>query len=335
MKELSSIEIKYLIEELKQELENTKIERIFQNNEKEFLIQIYKRNQGKIILNINPNLLWAGGEKSSETITTNFLQQIRKHLEQGIITEIEQIKNERIIKIKIQEKYNLIIELFGKGNIILTDQNSIIITALEKREWKTRKIFPKEKYKTPESNNILDMSLDEFCELIKESQNNISQTLAVNGLGKLYAEETCIRAEVNPTEQKINSKQIQKIYEKIQELKNQEKRTEIIYLENKIIDITPIELKKYKNYKKQECKSFNEALTITSINKNAGLDKIEQKYKQKIAKLQTIIQKQEQELKESEKQSQEEQQKAERIYENYQNVKEAISKNKTFFKISI
>ncbi len=330
MKELASIEIKYLLDELKPEIENTKIEKISQHNEKEFSIQIYKRNHGKIILNITPNSIWLSKEKPSETIITNFLQQIKKHLEQGIIKTTEQIKNERIIKIRINN-CNLIIELFGGGNIILTDEKNTIITALEKREWKTRKIFPREQYKTPESqNSILDNSLEELEKTIQESENNISQTLAVNGLGKLYAEEICIRANITPTEEKLNKKQAQKIYEKLQELKNSDKKPQIIYKDNKTIDITPIELEKYQKYTKKECKTFSEALETTIDKKDTILDKIEQKYKQKIEKLQKIIQKQEKELKEAEKQTHEEQQKAEKIYENYQKIKEAIdNKQKT------
>lgn len=329
MKDLSSIDIKYLTEEIKEELENTKIDRIYQTEQKEFSIQTYRRNREKITLNIRPNTIWMSKQRpDKETLQTGLLQQLRKHVEGGIIKEIKQINNERIIQIIISRDQTLkiIIELFGDGNLILIDDKDIIMNALEKREWKDRKILPKEKYKTPEQNNVVNMNFETFTELIEKSEKNISQTLAMNGLGKIYAEEICLRAKIDLKEKNLAQKEIKNIYEKIQEIKNEQKKPQRIYQENELIDTTPIELQKYNNHKKEEFKSFNQAIQTTEQNKDENSDKIklDNKYKTKIEKFKKIIDKQEQELKQAEKEAEEEQKKAEKIYENYQIVKEAI-----------
>ena len=55
----------------------------------------------------------------------NFVMYLRKNIDNSRVEEIRQIPGDRIVEIifKNKNKHVLIIELFGKGNFILTDEN--------------------------------------------------------------------------------------------------------------------------------------------------------------------------------------------------------------------
>ena len=117
-----------------------------------------------------------------------------------------------IFEIEKLEKYFLIIELFSKGNIILTDAKNVIITALENQEWKDRTIKPKEKYVFPPLDiNWKEVSVKRVQEVLKKSEKrNLATSLATEiGLGGLYAEELCRQAEVdlNQVPTKVTAKE--------------------------------------------------------------------------------------------------------------------------------
>ena len=71
---------------------------------------------------------------------SNFCSVLRKYLTGGIISEINQVNNDRIIIFKIknfdelgyEKYYYLISELMGKhSNIILTNEDNIILESLK------------------------------------------------------------------------------------------------------------------------------------------------------------------------------------------------------------
>ncbi|MBN2095019.1 MAG: NFACT family protein [Candidatus Aenigmarchaeota archaeon] len=115
----------------------------------------------------------------------NFLMQKIKNL---TLLGVRQDRFNKILILSLPG-YELVLEFIGKGNIILCDKVFTIITALNTREFRDRKVLPKEKYIFPPSPN-----LEDFEGIFDE------KTLA-SGLhiGKDYARElsetkTCIRA---------------------------------------------------------------------------------------------------------------------------------------------
>ncbi len=96
-KELSTIEIKFLVDELKKEIEKSRIDRIYQIDNKDFIIQIHQQNKGKILLRITQKFIWLTKEKPEmpESIS-GFCSFLRKYLEGMIIEEVKQYNSERI-----------------------------------------------------------------------------------------------------------------------------------------------------------------------------------------------------------------------------------------------
>jgi len=284
MKKLAAIELACIIKEL-QYLENSKVDKIYQNK-KEVIIQLHKA--GKILLKIIFGSSVFITNKKEEIEPTQFCLLLRKHLSQSRLESIKQKDFERIIELKFKgkEEHILIIELFGKGNIILCDNDYNIISLLEKQIWKDRKITFNEKYVFPKSPtpNLFNLTEKELSNIIKKSKKeNIVKILAIDfGLGGTYAEEICLKSDIDKNAKSVDSKIL---FEQIEELRKLNIKP--IISDNEAF---PFDLETKKN--KEYVKTFNEALEKTFIpeikedKRVKSLKEIADKQKKQIDKLQ-------------------------------------------------
>ena len=127
-----------------------------------------------------------------------FCMLMRKHLSGGKILNIETIKNERIVKIEVENtnelfeltKRILYIEIMGKhSNIILTDENNRILDSIRHIDFtisEKRQVLPGFYYEYPPAQDKFDptvMPLTEISEILSKSPKNVEQTLVENFLG--------------------------------------------------------------------------------------------------------------------------------------------------------
>lgn len=138
---------------------------VINENEYFFILQ----NKKKLFFSINsnnPHIRLTQMDYVNSSKSYNLHLTLKKNLESGIITNIYQHNNDRIIIISVtsfdelgyKKEINLILEFFGRNaNIILTNKDMQIIDTL-KRLFPTvnddRIILPKYIYKFPESNKI-------------------------------------------------------------------------------------------------------------------------------------------------------------------------------------
>ena len=134
-----------------------------------------------------------------------FCMLMRKHLSGGKITDIKAVKNERIIKISVEntnelfETVNktLIIEMMGKySNIILVnDENRIIdcVTHVDFTVSEKRQILPGLYYEMPPSAEKYDPFVTDYSDMLKifGSNENIENTLidSFKGMSPMLARE--------------------------------------------------------------------------------------------------------------------------------------------------
>ena len=131
---------------------------------------------------------------------TGFAMLLRKHLTNGRIVSVEQQEFDRIIILGIQkeERFDLIIEGFGDGNIILV-KNGIIIQPLISRIWRHRVVRAGREYEVPPPMvNPRTIGSEAFAGILGASDRDVVRTLAMGlNLGGIYAEEVCLRSGVS------------------------------------------------------------------------------------------------------------------------------------------
>jgi predicted ribosome quality control (RQC) complex YloA/Tae2 family protein len=106
MKQISSLDLYYLVREFKI-LENQRIDSFYFESGT-FYIKVYVKQKGnKYLTNKVSKFIYLGNEKKDSSTPPNFIQYLRKYLKNAFIETIEQMENERILKIIITKKNEL------------------------------------------------------------------------------------------------------------------------------------------------------------------------------------------------------------------------------------
>ena len=201
-KGLTSLELAAIVNELKFLIKG-KVSQIYHQEKTELLLQLHAAGKGKQFLKIVPGKLICLTEKRNAPLRpSGFCMQLRKYLNNSVIRDFYQKDAERIVVFELEkaEKYFLIIELYSKGNVVLTDDNYNIIGVFERQIWRDREVKAKEKYIFPESrSNWKEINEEKLKGILSKSEKkNLAVCLATEvGLGGLYAEEVCKLAEVD------------------------------------------------------------------------------------------------------------------------------------------
>jgi len=239
MGEINSLEILFLIKKLKEDLTSSKIQKIKQIGENIFLLELYKQKNRKNLV-ISDRTLFLTDKNFDSIQISNFFQILKKHLLNQLIEDVRQHEFDRIVEIETRD-YILIIELFGKGNLILISKSDRkIISALTMRSWKDRSILPKREYQYPPSRiNPFKLTSSELEKHFGEKE--VVKVLAVDlGFGGDISREICRKLEIDKESKEVDTQKLYKFIKNIEQ-----------------------EFKELENIDEQLEKDFEESLTIT------------------------------------------------------------------------
>ncbi|RLG15385.1 MAG: hypothetical protein DRN71_01520 [Candidatus Nanohalarchaeota archaeon] len=269
--ELSSLEIRVLTDELKC-LIGARIQKVYQEK-KTMHLSMYVPRQGTKTLIIGDGKIFLTKYRLKHSeIPTAFAMYLRKYCKGQKITNIFQHEFERIVILEMGE-YNLIIELFSKGNVIFADKDNNIWSVLERQSWSSRKIKQREEYKFPPA-GINPMSLT--CAVLEKSLAASEKQLVAYlarelSLGGTFAEEVCCLAKIDKKTQCSTIKKVgvKSIHSSINTLFKMPKKAQIIYENSAEIDTLPYDTNKYKSYKKKHYDNFYDAVDDFFVKKIA------------------------------------------------------------------
>lgn len=200
----------HMVEELRTELLNGRIQKINQPFEQELVLQIRSnRKSHRLLLSAHPvfgriQLTESTFENPAQPST--FIMVLRKYLQGAVIESIEQIENDRIVEITVSNKNEigdhiqatLIIEIMGKhSNILLVDKSSHKILEVIKHigfsQNSYRTLLPGATYIAPPSTEALnpfrvkDEKLFEILQTQELTAKNLQNLF--QGLGRDTATE--------------------------------------------------------------------------------------------------------------------------------------------------
>ena len=200
----------HMVEELRRELVNGRIQKINQPFEQELVLQIRSNRQShRLLLSAHPvfgriQLTQTTFENPAQPST--FIMVLRKYLQGAMIESIEQVENDRIVEITVSNKNEigdhiqatLIIEIMGKhSNILLVDKSSHKILEVIKHvgfsQNSYRTLLPGSIYIAPPSTESLnpftikDEKLFEILQTQETTAKNLQSLF--QGLGRDTANE--------------------------------------------------------------------------------------------------------------------------------------------------
>ena len=135
--------VRKMVRELEESIVNGRINKVNNLSTDEFIFSVRKGKNLKLFVSANPSssrIQLTNNSYENPSTPSNFCSVLRKYLTGGIILEINQLNNDRIIIFKIknfddlgyEKYYYLIAELMGKhSNIILTNEENIILESLK------------------------------------------------------------------------------------------------------------------------------------------------------------------------------------------------------------
>ncbi len=297
------ITVSTIVQELNTTLKDGRINKIAQPEADELLLTI-KTPKGQRRLYISasaslPLIYLTDTNKPSPMTAPNFCMLLRKHINNGRITNIHQPKLERIICFDIEHldelgdlcKKQLIVEIMGKhSNIIFCNDKGMIIDSIKHvsaQMSSVREVLPGRTYFIPdtmERHNPLTVAEEEFRTLLRDKPMPLSKAVytSFTGISPIVAEEIChlsgIPSEITPRDLSDDMllhffNQFSLYFEAVKEGNFQ---PVIYYRGQEPVEFSCLPISHYSQYEPKNFESVSELLEIYYSTKNT-ITRIRQK----------------------------------------------------------
>ena len=342
MKSMSNVDIYTVSDELNNLLSGARVDKSFQPTNDIVVMRFHVPGTGRVdlVMQCGSRIHTTQYPLENPTTPPSFPMLLRKRIKGAHVESITQHNFDRVIKIRVKKDkyYTIIVELFDKGNIILLDDENNIIQPLKRKQLSERDISSKREYVFPKERGInpIEVTKEELSELFKNADSDAVRTLAMNGLGSLYAEEIIQRAnntveiDKNTPTPQLSDKQIAEIHNSMQELfdnlKDGSIKPQIVKKDSKE-DVVPLDLIKYDDFEKTFYNDFNEACDeFYSKKVNSTIKNVkEAAWNKKVKKFEKRLNLQQETLDNFEKTIKESKHKGEVIYSNYPTIENIIN----------
>jgi predicted ribosome quality control (RQC) complex YloA/Tae2 family protein len=279
MRELYTLELAKLAKEL-ESLNGFYIDQFYEIERNRFRFKISRKGEKVNLQCTLPYLINRTELVKIREEATNFSIAVRKRIVGSKIKAIEQLNNDRILTIKLEKEEtesSIILEMFGRGNMIITDFDNKIQLAYLVHEFKDRSLRPGKEYITPKNMSIDVFDSRAISEIHKSFESEKTETPAIDylgkrmGMGTMYIEEAIRRSKIerNTKLKEIDYETRVIIFNNIKEIINQciNNPKPTVYLkDDSIVNFALCKISKYSANAQKEFESFEKCLDFISQN---------------------------------------------------------------------
>lgn len=254
------ITVAAVVDELKEKLLNTRINKIAQPESDELLLTIKGNStQYRLLVSADaslPLIYLTEDNKTSPMNAPAFCMLLRKHIQNGRIVDVYQPGLERVIVFVVEHlnemgdlcRKKLIVELMGKhSNIIFCNEDDIILDSIKHISGmvsSVREVLPQRAYfipKTEEKIELKEASKDMVTGRVFEKALPLYKALygQITGVSPILAQEMCYRAglDADRAANSFEAPDREKMYEAIMQIAliiENGDYSPVVYYENKI-----------------------------------------------------------------------------------------------------
>ncbi len=254
------ITVAAVVDELKEKLLNTRINKIAQPESDELLLTIKGNStQYRLLISADaslPLIYLTEDNKTSPMNAPAFCMLLRKHIQNGRIVDVYQPGLERVIVFVVEHlnemgdlcRKKLIVELMGKhSNIIFCNEDDIILDSIKHISGmvsSVREVLPQRAYfipKTEEKIELKEASKDMITGRVFEKALPLYKALygQITGVSPILAQEMCYRAglDADRAANSFEAPDREKMYEAIMQIAliiENGDYSPVVYYENKI-----------------------------------------------------------------------------------------------------
>lgn len=194
----SSFDVLASAKELR-EIVGARVDKVYHPTRDHLVLTLKALREGRAFLHFHVGR-WIYLSKESQEMPqrpSDFAMMLRKRIADAHVSEVRQQGFERIIVLTIEgkERYELVLEMFGDGNIILV-KDGVIVQPLTSHTWKHRDVRARKPFVFPPAvPDPASMSESDLMAILRSSDNDLVRTLATMlNLGGRYSEEVLARA---------------------------------------------------------------------------------------------------------------------------------------------
>ena len=275
-KEFTSFDIAAATRELKLVVADSRVNTIYQLGEKTIVFKLHKTDLSpiRLVVEAGKRLHLTVYAQENPATPPPFCMMLRRYFRGAWIVGVEQFEFERIVIITFRTKeglLRLIVELFGEGNIIVTNDKNVILQALFLKRMRDRNIARNEilMFPPPSGKNPFKVSLIDLKEALRKAGEAevVRAASRFLGIGGVYAEEMLLRANVDKAKacKNLTEAEAETVFASLQGLlsKISEGNLEpciVLDQDGGFLDAVPFKLRRYDSFKTQDFSSFNQAL---------------------------------------------------------------------------
>ena len=269
--DISGLEIRYVISKLNSIVVDYYVNNVYLINDKSSLIKLHHSEKAEVWLVLDTDRgIWITKRDIGKD-SGDFATKLKKEILRLKFRRATQPGSERIAILEfgdVPDSRRVILEFFGGGNIIVTDNEGLIRSFLRPLNVRHRVIRMGVHYQLPPNRGIDVTVLDKkYLSSLQESDLEISRWLGRNlSLSKKYVEELMYRAGINSGVEgrNVSEDEVIKLYDSIKKVVEMTSTGDVeptVVYDNGIpIDATPFKLKAYEGFESKRFNTFMEAL---------------------------------------------------------------------------
>lgn len=282
--------------ELRNKLLDARIYKIAQPENDELLFTLKAgKTQYRLAISASaslPFIYLTNTNKTSPLTAPNFCMLLRKHIQNGRITDITQPGLERVLDIRIEHlnelgdlcSKHLIVELMGKhSNIIFCNDDNMIIDSIKHvsaQMSSVREVLPGRQYFIPETmhkQNPLSITENQCISLLSETAANTGKALynGFTGISPTMAEEICHIASVESAQPANTLSSMEKLHlsrtflNMMEDVKEEKFQPVIVYNGDEPVEFAALPLSRYETMEHHTFESMSEVLEKYYADRNA------------------------------------------------------------------
>lgn len=337
---MSNTDIRAIMPEIKEVGQGAFVNNVYQYNGI-FVLKVHKTTVGtrQILIEPGRRIHVTRYRRDAPRFPPEFCMVLRKYLRNRVITNIEQYDLDRIVVFEVgndENKYKLIVELFGKGNVVLVDPDDEIFVGLYYKKMRDRNVVPNATYQFPpqRGRDILAVELQDLEDVIEDSNASLIRTLTRGfNVDSLSCEEVCALAGISPTEpsQNVTENQIRDLMYGFKEYlgkieKGADEPRIVLDDEGQYLSFVPFKFETYAGMSEEVFDTYSQAIDeffgFPELEKE--IDKKQAALREEKERLETIIEKQKENLDELEEEASLLRETGEAMYANFQEINEIL-----------
>ncbi len=271
---MTSLDLLAVIREIQPKVANSHIVNVYQAATNLLILKLRttEAESLQLLLEAAKRIHLTNTRLKTPRLPSAFCVTLRKHLRNGILTNISQRDLDRLTILDIKNgsvSYKLFVELLDRGNVLLTDSMLTIIAANVRNVKTSRPISKGSTYSFPQLRglDLQEATSVEAFDLIKKSKSDTVRSLVqfLNLPGEV-AEEICLRANIGKGTPASNLTivEVESLLEQarllVKEIQDEPLQPVMVRNSATLLSVVPRRFLLYRGSENAEFKNFSDAL---------------------------------------------------------------------------